>query len=175
MLKPIAKLAFAGEGKYRCDEWCRFCKVKHECRERAHRNMELVKYDFKRPPLLEDDEVEDILAKIDDLVTWAGDIRDYALQAAISGKEWGGWKLVEGRSNRRYINEEAVVEAVSGAGCDPYEHKVMGITAMEKTLGKPQFARLLSDLVEKPQGKPVLVPESDKRPAINTAKQDFNK
>jgi len=174
VLKPAAELAYAGEGEFNCGDWCQFCKAKHDCRKRAERNLELAKHDFKLPPLLEDDEIESILAKIDDLVSWASDIKDYAMQSALSGKHWNGWKLVEGRSNRKYINESAVADTVSTAGFDPYEHKVMGITAMEKTLGKARFAELLGGLVEKPQGKPTLVPESDKRPAMNTAKQDFN-
>jgi hypothetical protein len=173
-LKPIAELAYDGEGEFRCGDWCQFCKAKHDCRKRAEQNLELAKYEFKLPPLLEDDEIESILGKIDDLVSWASDIKDYALQSALSGKHWSGWKLVEGRSNRRYTNDQAVAETVSAAGFDPYEHKVMGITAMEKVLGKVRFSELLGGLIEKPQGKPTLVPEGDKRPAIHTAKHDFN-
>jgi hypothetical protein len=173
-LKPIAKLAYAGDGEFKCGEWCKFCKAKHECRARAEYSMELARYDFKLPPLLEDDEVESVLGKIDALISWASDIKDYALRAALGGKEWSGWKLVEGRSNRRYINEDAVAQVVQAAGFDPYERRLMGITAMEKTLGKAKFAELLGGLVEKPQGKPTLVPESDKRPAINNAQQDFS-
>lgn len=173
VLKPAAEIAYAGGGEYNCGEWCQFCKAKYDCRKRAEWNMELAKYDFKRPPLLEDDEVESILGRIDDLVSWASDIKDYALQAALGGKEWRGWKLVEGRSNRRYADEAAVAQTVQSAGYDPYERKLMGITAMEKVLGKARFSELLGGLVEKPQGKPALVPEGDKRPAINTAKNDF--
>ena len=110
---------------------------------------------------------------MDDLVSWASDIKEYALQQAISGKEWHGWKLVEGRSNRRYTNEAAVEQAVTQAGYDPYERKLLGITAMQKMLGKTRFDELLTAYIEKPQGKPTLVPESDKRPAMNTAKNDF--
>lgn len=135
--------------------------------------MELARYDFKLPPLLEDAEVEEILARIDDFVAWATDIKEYALQQAVSGKAWNGWKLVEGRSNRRYTNEMAVAAAVSDAGFDPYERKVLGVTAMQKLLGKSGFDELLTAYIEKPQGKPTLVPESDKRPAMNTAKNDF--
>ena len=100
-------------------------------------------------------------------------MKEYALQQAISGKAWTGWKLVEGRSNRRYTNENAVIAAVVQAGYDPFEKKVLGITAMQKALGKARFDELLSPYIEKPQGKPTLVPESDKRPAMNTAKNDF--
>lgn len=168
-----AKLAFEGKGDYHCGEWCRFCKAKAECRERAAVNLELARYEFQEPALLNDDEIAEILGRIDELTAWASDIKEYAHKQAINGKEWTGWKLVEGRSNRKYINEKAVAKIVEGAGFDPYEHKVLGITAMQKMLGKAKFNELLGDFIEKPQGKPTLVPESDKRPAINTAKNDF--
>lgn len=172
-LKPAAELAYAGQGNYNSGDWCRWCAAKPDCRKRAEENMALASYDFKRPPLLEDDEIESILGQIDALVAWASDIKDYCLQAALGGKKWQGYKLVEGRSNRKYTSEEAVAAAVTTAGYDPYEHKVMGITAMEKTLGKAKFSELLGGLIDKPQGKPTLVPEGDKRPAFNTAADDF--
>ena len=173
VLKPTAELAFAGDGNFLCGEWCGFCKAKHECRARAEANLLLAQHDFKLPPLLEDTEIEVILSRVDELVAWASDIKEYALQQAISGKEWTGWKLVEGRSNRKYSNEAAVIEAVTDAGFDPYEKKLLGITAMQKLLGKSRFDELLAAYIEKPQGKPTLVPESAKRPAMNNAKSDF--
>lgn len=173
-LKPAADLAFAGDGNFLCGEWCGFCKAKNACRARAEENLELAKYEFKLPPLLTDEDVEDILSKVDDLVAWASDIKDYALQQAISGKVWTGFKLVEGRSNRKYVNDAAVAAAVEKAGFDPFEQKLLSITAMQKLLGKARFEEILADLIEKPQGKPTLVPESDKRPAMNNAKSDFN-
>ncbi|MCH3972847.1 MAG: DUF2800 domain-containing protein [Oscillospiraceae bacterium] len=173
VLKPTADLAFAGDGNFLCGEWCGFCKAKNECRARAEANLKMAKYDFKFPPLLSDTEIEAILFQIDELVNWASDIKNYALQQALSGKEWKGFKLVEGRSNRRYSNEAAVIETVKEAGYDPYEKKLLGITAMQKMLGKNRFEELLTAYIEKPQGKPTLVPDSDKRPAMNTAKNDF--
>ena len=94
--------------------------------------MALARYDFKQPPLLTDEEVEEILTHVDDLITWAADIKDYALRQAISGKAWSGWKLVEGRSNRRYTNEMAVAGTVAKAGFDPYERKLLGVTSHAK-------------------------------------------
>ena len=135
--------------------------------------MELARYDFQPPVLLEDAEIAEILSKVDALISWATDVKEFALQQAISGKEWIGWKLVEGRSNRKYTSDEAVATAVAEAGFDPYEKKLLGVTAMQKLLGKARFDELLAPYIEKPQGKPTLVPESDKRPAINTAKTDF--
>lgn len=170
-----AKLAYDGEGEFQCGDWCRFCKAKSECRKRAAANLEIAKYEFQEPPLLEEVEIAEILGKVDELAAWAADVKEYALRKAINGQEWPGWKLCEGRSVRRYVNEDAVAKAVLDAGYSPYEEKILGITAMTAALGKKKFAEIIESkgLIEKPQGKPVLVPMSDKRPAMNTAKQDF--
>lgn len=167
VLKPAAELAFAGDGNYLCGEWCGFCKAKHDCRARAETNMELARYEFKQPPLLTDEEIEEILPRIEDFVSWTTDIKTYALNQAISGKKWSGWKLVESRSVRKYTDEDLVADVITGAGLDPYESKVLGITAMQKRLGKDRFDELLTAYIEKSQGKPTLVPESDKRTVIN--------
>ena len=172
-LRPVAELAYKGEGEMNAGSWCRFCKLRTTCRKRAEANLALAQHDFKLPPTLSDEEIAIILDQLDDLTSWAADIREYALTAALSGTHFDGWKLVEGRANRRYTNEEAVAQAEIGSGHDPYERKLLGITAMEKLLGKKQFATLLADLVERPQGKPTLVPASDKRPEMTNAKNDF--
>ncbi len=172
-LRQKAQLAYDGQGDFHSGAWCRFCKAKAECRERAKTNLMLARYDFEPPALLSDVEIADILSKVDALTTWAEDVREYALQQAVSGKDWPGWKLVEGRSNRKYISEAAVAKKVEDAGFDPYEQKLLGITAMQKLLGKTRFEELLASLIEKPQGKPTLAPESDKRPAMSTVKTDF--
>ena len=172
-LTEKAQLAYEGQGFFSCGEWCRFCKAKAECRERAEVNLALAQYEFQSPALLDDEEIADILGKVDALTAWASDVKEYALRQAVSGKEWSGWKLVEGRSNRKYTDDAIVAAAVESAGFDPYERKVLGITAMQKLLGKSCFEELLAPYIEKPQGKPTLVPESDKRPAMNTAKSDF--
>ena len=166
-LRPLADQAYKGEGDLNAGSWCRFCKL------RAEANLAMAQHDFKLPPTLSDEEIAVILDKLDDLISWAGDVKEYALNAALHGTHFHGWKLVEGRSNRRYTDEAAVAQIVSETGRDPCEHKLLGITAMEKLLGKKQFATLLSDLVERPQGKPVLVPASDKRPEMTNAKNDF--
>lgn len=172
-LKPIASLAFSGEGEFCSGEWCGFCRAKHACRARAEANLMLAKHDFKMPELLEDAEIEFILSKVDELTSWATDIKDYALKRALGGKEWHGWKLVEGRSVRKFGNDDEVIKAVSKAGFDPFEKKLLGLTAMQKLLGKTRFDELLSGLVIRSKGKPALVPESDKRPAVSTATLDF--
>ena len=168
-LAPAADLASKGEGEFHAGEHCRFCKVKATCRKRAEYNLELAQYDFKMPDVLEDAEIEMILSKVDDLVSWASDIKEYALLQAVNGKQWNDWKVVEGRSNRKYTDEVLVADTVKNAGFDPYEHKILGITAMTKLLGKNKFEDLLGGFIEKPKGKPTLVPMSDKRPALSKA------
>lgn len=172
-LTQKAQLAYEGQGSFSCGEWCRFCKAKAECRERAEANLALARYEFQTPALLADEEIADILGKVDALTAWAADVKEYALQQAISGTAFPGWKLVEGRSNRKYTSEAAVAAAVEGAGFNPYEKKLLGITAMQKLLGKSRFEELLAPYIEKPQGRPTLVRSSDKRPEWNTAKNDF--
>ena len=174
-LKPKAELAAKGEGDFCAGEHCRFCKVKATCRKRAEYNLQLAKYDFAMPDKLTDTEIEAILKTADQLVAWASDVKEYALRQALSGKQWHGYKVVAGKSNRKYTNPAAVAEAVQAYGKNPYkEPELLGVTAMEQLLGRTQFEALLGSLTEKPQGKPTLVPYSDKRPAWSNAQEDFN-
>ena len=173
VLAPTAQLAYVGKGEFNAGDHCTFCKVKATCRKRAEYNLELAKYDFAMPATLDDTEIAAILEKVDEMISWGNDIKDYALQQAQSGVHFEGWKIVEGRSNRKYTDENAIADTVKDAGFNPYEKKLLGITAMSTLLEKKKFEELLGGLIYKPPGKPTLVPESDKRPAMNTAKDDF--
>ena len=176
ILRPKAELAFKGEGEFNPGPWCTFCKAAVKCRARAEEKLALAQYEFAKPPLLTDEEIEDILSRLDDLTKWANEIAAYAQDAAINhGKQWNGFKLVEGRSVRKYSDEAAVVAAATAAGYrDIYKKSLISITEMEKLMGKKTFSEVLGGLVIKPQGKPTLVPASDKRPAIHTgANLDF--
>ena len=174
VLAPTAQLAYTGKGEFKAGDHCQFCKVKATCRKRAEYNLELAKYDFEMPATLDDIEIAAILAKVDEMISWGNDIKEYALQQAQSGVHFDGWKIVEGKSNRKFTDEAAVASKVKDAGYDPYEKKLLGITAISTMLGKKKFEELLGELVYKPPGKPALVPESDKRPAMNTAIDDFS-
>jgi len=177
VLKPTAELAFKGEGEYAPGEHCQFCRAAVKCRARAEEKLNLARFEFALPPLLTDEDIEEILALLDDLTSWANDVKAYALEAAVShGKEWRGYKLVEGRSNRRYANEDAVAKAAKDAGYrDIYRQSLITLTEMEKLMSKVKFQEILGGLIEKPPGKPTLVPLSDKRQAMNafSAKNEF--
>ena len=175
ILKPKAELAHKGEGDYLPGPWCQFCKAAVKCRARAEEKLQLAQFEFAPPPLLSDEEVEEILGKLDDLTKWANEIQAYAQDAAINhGKVWQGFKLVASRTNRKYTDEEAVVKAANEAGYhDIFKKSLIPITEMEKLMGKKNFTAILGSLVEKPQGRPTLVPVTDKRPALtNTGAGD---
>jgi len=131
-LTQKAQLAYEGQGEFHCGEWCRFCKAKAECRERAEANLAIAKYDFEEPALLDDTEIADILGKVDALTAWAADVREYALQQAVSGKEWTGWKLVEGRSNRKYTSEADVAAAVEGTWSEIWKSRAFLILSSSR-------------------------------------------
>lgn len=175
-LVPKARLAFDGKGEYMPGPWCTFCKAAVKCRARAEEKLALARYEFAQPPLLTDAEIEEILGKLDDLTRWADEIKSYAQDAALNhGKQWHGYKVVEGRAVRKYSDEEAVIEAANAAGYhDIFRKTLLPITEMEKLMGKQEFAEVLSGLIIKPAGKPTLVPITDKRPAMTNVNIDFN-
>lgn len=172
-LEPRAQEAFAGKGEFACGEWCRNCRARRNCRELAAHQLEIAKFDFKDPPLLTDEEVAEVLSRADSLAAWANGVKEYALQAALDGRRFAGWKLVEGKSIRKFADDNAAEARVAAAGYDPYEKKMLSLTALEKLMGRKNFQNLLSDLVVRTEGKPVLVPVSDRREEITVAAADF--
>ena len=172
-----ARLAYMGEGEYRAGEWCTFCRAAVRCRARAEEKLRLAKEEFKYPPLITDEEIEDVLGEIPELIKWANAILAYATDAAVNhGKVWMGFKIVEGRSVRRYKDEDVVAREAESAGyTDIFDKKLISLTQMERLMGKKAFTDILDGLIEKPPGKPTLVPISDKRPAIHTgsARSEF--
>ena len=159
-------------------EWCQFCRAAVKCRARAAEKLRIAEEEFKLPPLLTDEEIESILPMLPDITKWANEISAYALEAALNhGKEWSGFKVVEGRSNRKFSDEDAVATAAKEHGyTDIYRQSLITLTEMQKLMGKKKFEEILGDLVIKPPGKPTLVPLSDKRQAMNVsdAKNEFN-
>ncbi len=176
VVKPRAALAWEGQGDFVAGDHCSssFCRARFTCAARGHHAMTLAKADFALtdPALLTDEQIGQVLDRGDAVAKWISDVQAYALARAEEGQAWPGYKLVEGRSNRRYVDHDAVARTLVDAGVPEaliYERSLLTITAMEKALGKKKFAEILSDLIEKPQGKPTLVPADDKRPALTAA------
>lgn len=177
ILKPRAVLAYDGRGDFCPGDWCTFCKATQKCRARAESKLFLAKYEFALPPLLTDEEIEEILLRVDDLNRWANDVIGYATDAAVNhGKAWRGFKLVEGRSIRRFTDESAAAQTALTAGYrNIYRQSMIPLTDMERLMGKEQFGAILGRFVIKTPGKPTLVPASDRRQAMNisNAQQEF--
>lgn len=176
-LAPRAKMAFAGEGSFNPGKHCQFCRAKAQCRALAEKNMEVARHEFDDASLLSDAEISKVLEQMDIFRNWMSAVEEYALQAALNGKAFPGFKLVEGRSNRKYVDEKKVADRLIENGYKSdliYEPaKLKTITAMEKLVTKKAFTAILGDLIIKPQGKPTLVPVSDKRQEWNSAENDF--
>ena len=172
-LAPRARQAFDGVGEFACGEWCRMCRARRNCRALAEHQLEVAKYEFRNPVLLSDAEIADVLSRADDLVSWVEGVREYALSEALQGHVYPGFKVVSGRSVRRFTNDAEVASRAEKAGVEPWERKLLGVTALEKKLGRKVFGELLADLVVRSSGKPVLVPVSDKRPVFVPAGNEF--
>lgn len=173
---PRAQLALTGEGEMNPGEWCRFCKVRATCRARAEQQLALAQYEFKSPLVLTPEEIGDILGRVDELAKWAKSVKDYALQSAVSnGESFPGWKLVRGRANRKLTDEEEVAGLLLEQGFQPHQiYSLKGLTDLEEVVGKKQLADLLGDYIVKPEGRPTLAPETDRRQAItHSAAEDF--
>ena len=179
VVEPAAKLAMHGGGDFKEGEWCRFCAIRGSCRARADANMTAASMEFQMPPQLTDDEVGEALTLGQRLKQWLTDLETYALTACLEGREIPGYKAVAGRSVRTWTDPEGAFSAARAAGIPDemlYERKPVTLAALEKIMGKKPFAEALGEYITIPEGKPTLVPESDRRPAITgrtTAQEDF--
>lgn len=177
-IKPLAQIAFAGGGVFTPGDWCRFCRAKALCRARSEFNTSLEEFHQMKPPLISNEEVGQILEKAKNLAAWVKDLEDYALSECLKGNEIPGWKAVEGRSTRQFIDQDKAFEILKANGIEEamlYERKPLTLADVEKLIGKAKFKELLSEYVNTPPGKPTLVPISDKREAIIriSAEDDF--
>ena len=174
-VRPKALLAAKGECEFCAGEWCRFCKARYTCRKRSEYHMRLAERDFKQPDLMTDEEILDILPVAESLNNWVQDLISYATQQAVGGKAWPGYKLVAGRSVRRYTSEAEVIKAATEAGyTDIYKTTLLGVGDLEKRMGRKKFSEVLGKYVVKPVGAPQLVPESDPRKPYSDAASDFS-
>lgn len=182
VLAPAAALAWDDQGEFNPGDHCRFCRAKQSCRALQEHSLEILKYQFdeaalnnqslKPGPLLTDAEISEILERSDLFKNWIGAVEKFALEEAVKrGKQWPGFKLVEGISRRRYFNEEQIIFRLEQEGLDDeqiYNKKLRGFEDMTKTLGKLKFKKLLEPYLIKPPGAPTLVSISDPRKPLNS-------
>ena len=166
-----AVLADSGDGEYAAGEWCQFCPANAVCRARADYNIQLAGFTKLQPPTLSNDEIGRYLELGRDVKSWLTDLEEYALSQCLAGNEVAGWKAVEGMSRRQWTDQEAAFKAIEASGIDEamlYERKPLTLAQVEKMLGKKAFGAF-AEYVYKPPGKPTLVVERDKRPAVSNA------
>lgn len=177
VVKPAADSAFCGEGEFKAGDHCRWCKVKATCRARAEENMKAISYEFRDPALLSMEEIGSLLYVADQLKAWVKDVEDYAFEQAKNGVKIPQWKLVEGRSSRSISDKHAVMTILENAEIDSEKYlkpqELLGIGELEKRIGKKELSSLIGGLIVKPPGKPTLVPETDKRPELNSIESEF--
>ena len=171
---PKAALALAGKGEFHAGEHCRFCKARFTCRKRSEYFMELARKDFREADLLTDEEIADILPVAQNLARWVEDLLAFATAQAENGKTWPGYKLVAGVTKRKYTSDADVIRACTEAGfTNIFKTTLLGISDLEKAIGKKAFQDIVSPYVVKPEGKPELVPLSDRRKPVSSAQADF--
>lgn len=146
-----AKLAYDGGGDFACGDWCRFCKAKAVCRRRAEENLRMAQYEFAPPDTLSETETAAILDRADELAAWVSDVKEYALSQALRGVQFPGYKVVEDRSARKFKNDQVVAKVVTDAGFDPFAHKLLGFTEMQKLLGKQQSVNVCQNFPCRPR------------------------
>lgn len=171
---PVAKLAFNGDGEYKPGDHCRFCKIRNKCAHLAEYCMETVASKFGDETgkldhdLLTADDIAMIVGRIKTVQSWLRDVENYAINGILHEEfKVPGYKVVEGRSNRVYSDPDKVADTLVDNGYPEstiYEKKLLGITAMEKAVGKKKFNEIVGALITKPKGKPTLAPITDKRP-----------
>ena len=179
-VKERAELADKGDGAYAPSEkTCRFCRAKAQCHARSEENVKLAFFADKKPPLISDQEVGKFLRQGEDVSRWLKDLQDYALKQCLAGKEIPGWKAVEGRGSREWTDMDEAFACLTGHGIPEailWEKKPLTLAQVEKEIGKKDFAEYAGSYVVKKPGKPTLVKDSDKRPAVTnqvTAEEVF--
>jgi hypothetical protein len=179
-IKPIAQKAYNGEGEFVPGEHCKFCRAKAQCRARAEQYTALDDFKQLKPPLISNEEVGEILIKAENLDAWVKALKEYALAEVLKGKEIAGWKAVEGRGSRTFVDQDAAFKWLIEHNVDEamlYERTPLTVAKIEKVLAKQEFRSLLEEPghVVKSTGKPTLAPIGDKRKSVTPdAASDFS-
>lgn len=171
VLQPAAEMAWRGEGAFCPGEHCRFCKAHPACRGWQEKYGPLAGFEpLPQPAALSDEELGEWLQKVEGLAAYARELEDYAQTALLEGRTLPGWKLVQGRSTRKWTDQDAAFRQMEADGIDEamlYTRTPISLTAAEKMLGKKKFAEVMSAFITRAPGAPKLAKDSDPRPAYD--------
>lgn len=175
-LAPAALKAWKGEGEQTPGEHCRFCKVAAQCKALADYTLRITG-DKTEPGLMSLEDIAKLLPHFATIKSWINSVEEFALEAALEGDTIPGYKIVEGRSVRRFSSVAEAMARLESYGFPAEDYlkpaELKTITDLEKTFTKKSFNAILGDLVIKPEGKPTLVEEADPREPFSKAKHDF--
>lgn len=177
-VKQKAELATNGAGDLNPGSWCQFCRVQHKCRALSELANDTASDDFAEVQYtMTDDEIIHAYSKIDFIVSYLKSVKSYVFNQAMNGKKWDGYKLVEAKSNRIFKDSNLVAkELIEEHLISPdsiYNRKIKSFTELKKEIGSELFKSVVEPNLIKPQGKPTLVVESDKRPEYSSIDSDF--
>ena len=191
-IKPIAQKAYMGFGEYKAGEWCQFCRANGQCKAQAQQQISalddfnptaladgsgtVVSTENIPPSVLTPEEISEVLKRGKTLAAWYKAVEEHALEILLNGEAIPGYKVVEGRSNRTWSNQDAAMDTLQQAGYDRavlYDYAPKTLTQLEKIIGNAKFTELVGQFIVKPQGKPTLADEQDNRKVFNSAASDF--
>jgi hypothetical protein len=173
-----AAIAYAGEGELNPGDWCKFCKFKPKCRAIYNQNLAMVQKDFGDPDELTEEEIRTVFEKSDQIISWVNSVNALVLDRLLKKEAFDGYKLVKGRSMRKFTSPDSVAIKLNEEGFKSNDYmsepKLLGITAIEKLVGKKEFENVLGEFVSKTEPKPTIALLSDKRdPFFSSAENDF--
>nr|DAT17052.1 MAG TPA: Protein of unknown function (DUF2800) [Caudoviricetes sp.] len=168
--KVQAEKALGGNGELvPSAKACKFCKARDICTARAENNLSLESEIKLKPNEIPKDKLYEYISRGEDIAKWVADLKAYALDMCLKGEDVKGLKAVAGRTSRSWTNQDEAINKLIEGGIDEaiiYDKVPLTLAKLEKALGKQQFTTLVGDLVVTSEGKPTLVFENDKRPAI---------
>jgi len=154
------------------EKQCRFCKAKATCAALANMTSETIMADFDDvsgappPNTLTPLQLSKVMHAKPMIEAWLSSVESLAKKTLAEGKPFPGFKLVEGRSNRKWTDETTAGDRLELLlGESAWTKKLISPPQAEKALGK-KFKSAIEDIIVKPQGAPVIALESDPRPAL---------
>lgn len=182
LLKPTVEFALSENAPLNPGEkQCQWCRAKSICPALATQALTVAQADFADFAEIKPDEVVESVSieKVTNVYNQLPLLKSFikAVEARVydtlaSGGQIDGYKLVKGRRSRDWENELQAVKTLKKLGVDPYEMKLLTPAKAEKQTDK-EGKEAIKNLVTFTEGKPSIVKETDKRPAITTAVDDF--
>lgn len=186
--KAAHKIVVTKKTSFKAGKWCEYCPGKNVCRkyvEDLTRKTDLVLINPKKikfPPAetLPKKTLAGLVEHGEEVIKYIRDCKKYVMGLCLSGVGFDGYKVVKGRTRRKWIaNEEKIVQGLKKLKVkEPFVYKLKPFTQVEKEL-RPDQRKKLSKYLTKGPAKLHLAPEDDPRPKVGDAEgflglEEFN-